>query len=133
MAAGYTDAKLQTDVFSLGGKAGDRIPGVPRFTGSIGASYYFTGFGGRDAFIHGNYQYVSNSYNEFDTSIRHELPAYGIANFRTGLDGGKWAVTFFIDNVFDERGILVIEDNFLRHSVTATPPRTVGIRTIWTF
>jgi iron complex outermembrane receptor protein len=133
LAAGYTDAKLQTEVFSLGGNAGDRIPGVPRFTGSIGASYYFTGFDGRDAFIHGNYQYVSNSYNEFDTSIRHELPAYGIANFRTGLDGGKWAVTFFIDNVFDERGILVIEDDILRQSVTATPPRTVGIRTVWTF
>jgi outer membrane receptor protein involved in Fe transport len=132
VAASYSDATLKEDVPNLGGSDGDRIPGVPRLTGNVGLSYTFPAFG-RDAFIRGDYQYVSNSYNEFDPDIRHELPAYQITNLRVGINGEKWTAAFFAHNVFDERGILIVEDNFLRQSETATPPRTIGISAAWKF
>ena len=132
LAASYTDATLNEDVPNLGGSAGDRIPGVPRFTGNVGLSYFFPAFG-RNAFIRGEYQYVSNSYTEFDPAIRHELPAYQITNIRIGMNGEQWAATLFAHNVFDERGILIVEDNVLRQSETATPPRMIGVSGSWTF
>jgi len=132
LAVGYTDAVLKEDVPNLGGSEGDRIPGVPRFTGNVGLSYFFPAFG-RNAFIHGDYQYVSNSYTEFDPAIRLELPAYAMTNFRIGVNGERWTTTLFVHNVFDERGILIVEDNILRQSETATPPRTIGISTTWSF
>jgi outer membrane receptor protein involved in Fe transport len=132
LAASYTDATLKEDVPNLGGSKGDRIPGVPRFTGNVGLSYFFPAFG-RRAFIRGDYQHVSNSYTEFDPAIRHELPDYQITNLRIGMEGEQWTATLFAHNVFDERGILTVEDSVLRRAVTATPPRTIGISASWTF
>ena len=132
LAASYTDATLKEDVPNLGGSDGDRIPGVPKFTGNVGLSYFFPAFG-RRAFIRGDYQYVSNSYTEFDPAIRHELPAYQIANLRLGITGEQWTATLFAHNVFDERGILTVEDSVLRRAETATPPRAFGISASRTF
>jgi len=39
----------------------------------------------------------------------------------------------FAHNVFDERGILTVEDSVLRQAETATPPRAIGISASWTF
>jgi len=132
LAAGYTDATLKEDVPNLGGREGDRIPGVPRYTGNVGLSYFFPAFG-RDAFIRGDYHYVGNSYTEFDSTTRLEMPSYQITNLRIGMNGEHWTATLFAHNVFDERGILIVEDNILRQSETATPPRTIGISTTWSF
>ena len=133
LAASYNKAELSEDVPNLGGSAGDRIPGVPRFTANLGVSYYFPAFGDREAFIHGDYRYVSNSFSEFDRTISRELPSYSIANFRVGLSTEQWSTALFIKNIFDERGVLFVNDNILGQWVTATRPRTVGVSTNWRF
>jgi len=133
IGASYTNAELRNDVPNLGGSAGDRIPGVPRFTANLGVSYFFPVFGDREAFIHGDYQHVSNSYNVFDQTVRRELPAYDITNIRIGLNTQHWSSALFINNLFDERGILIVEDDILGQWVTATPPLTIGVSATWTF
>jgi iron complex outermembrane receptor protein len=40
-AVGYTDAKLTENAPAAGGLDGDRLPFVPKMTGSIGANYRF--------------------------------------------------------------------------------------------
>ena len=132
LALNYNEAELRDDVPGVGGSAGDRLPGVPRFTGSLGVSYDFPAFG-REGFIHGNYQYVSKSYNVFDPDVRRELPAYDLTNLQVGLDVGRWSVTLFVNNLFDERGIVGLEDSVIRQTVTATRPRTIGINARRTF
>ncbi len=37
----YTNATLSNDAPSLGGRAGDRLPNIPQFSGAITADYYF--------------------------------------------------------------------------------------------
>ena len=128
LAASFNDATLQQDAPNLGGVAGDQIPGVPRFTASAALGYTFHRFGNRDAFINGSYSYVGDTFNEFDPAVRRKLPSYGIVNARIGLEEEHWSVEFFVENVLDNRGILIVEDNILRRSETATPPRTIGIR-----
>ncbi len=133
MAASYNDAELREDVPNLDGRAGDRVPGVPRFTAHIGATYFFSAFGSREAFIEGDYRYVSNSFNNFDRAISRELVSYNISNFRVGVKTRQWSTALFVNNVFDERGILFAEDNILGRWVTVTRPRTVGITATWHF
>jgi iron complex outermembrane receptor protein len=42
----YTDATLSDDAPSLGGRAGDRLPNIPEFSGSFTADYFFPLWGG---------------------------------------------------------------------------------------
>ena len=85
MTAQYGKAELVDDIPDLGASAGDRIPGVPQFTGSVGLRYDFSAFG-RAAFIRADYQHVGKSYSDFNPEVRHELSAYDVVNLRTGLD-----------------------------------------------
>lgn len=135
VGASYNVAELEDDVPNIGGIAGDPIPGVPRFAANLGASYYFSAFSGREAFVHGDYQHVGSSYSEYDRAIRVKLPGYDLMNVRIGINTENWSTAIFINNIFDERGILTdINDPILGgHFVTATRPRTVGISTTWKY
>jgi len=133
LAASYNEAELDKDVPNLGGVAGDRIPGVPRFTANAGISHFFTLFGDQDAFIHADYQYVGSSFNEFGQAVRQELPSYDLVNFRVGVHTQHWSTAVFLNNVFDERGLLFARSDILGDWVTGTRPRVVGISTTWTF
>jgi outer membrane receptor protein involved in Fe transport len=132
LSAQYNKAELAEDVPNLGGSKGDPIPGVPQFSGSLSASYYFSAFG-EDGFVLGSYQYVGKSYNEFDPSVRLELPPYQLVNMRIGLDVGNWSGWLFMNNLFDERGIHGLEYSNIRQALTATPPRTFGVGVRWRF
>lgn len=135
VGASYNIAELEDDAPNLGGIAGDPIPGVPRLAANVGVSFYFSAFGGREAFIHGDYQHVGSSYSDFDRTIRVKLPGYDMVNLRVGLNTEHWSIALFIDNLLDDRGILTdINDPILGgHFVTATPPRTVGVSATWTY
>lgn len=126
LTAQYGKAKLAEDVPSLGASAGDRIPGVPRFTGSMGLRYDFEAFG-HAAFVRADYQHVGKSYSDFNPATRHELPAYDLANLRVGLDSERWLVTLFAHNLFDEQGLTGLEDSNIRYVVMTTTPREIGV------
>lgn len=133
LTANYNEAELSEDVPNLGGVKGDRIPGVPRFSANLGISYYFTALGSHEGYVHADYQYVGNSYSEFDRTIAQELPSYENANLRIGVNTENWSTALFVNNVFDERGILFARGDILGDWVTATRPRTIGIGTTWSF
>ena len=103
------------------------MPGVPELTANVSLSYYFPAFGGHEAFIRGDYQYVGGSYNDFNSARRLKMPSYDITNFRLGINTPQWSGALFVDNVFDEDGILFAQDNILGRSILATRPRMVGI------
>jgi outer membrane receptor protein involved in Fe transport len=135
VGASYNVAELADDAPNLGGIAGEAIPGVPRFTANLAVSYYFSAFGDREASVHGDYQHVGSSHSDFDRTIRVKLPGYDMVNLRVALNTEHWSSAFFINNLFNDRGILTdINDPILGgHFITATPPRTVGISTKFRF
>ena len=94
--------------------------------------YDFEAFG-RAAFVRADYQYVGKSYSDFSPDTRHELPAYDLANLRVGLDGERWLVTLFANNLFDERGLTGLENSNIRYVVMTTRPREIGISARWEF
>jgi outer membrane receptor protein involved in Fe transport len=132
LAANYNDAELREDVPSLDARAGDRLPGTPRYSASAVFSYQFNVLG-RDAHLDGSIQHVGESYDLFNVELREELPAHTLANARVGLADGPWLYSLYVDNLFDERGIVGYENDVIRHSLNATPPRTIGFSARRTF
>lgn len=129
----YIDAKLAENVPNLGGQKGDPIPGVPDFTAAIGVSYYPPPIAGLDNTIRVDYQHVGRSYSTFDSTNRITLPAYDTTNLRYSLVNERWTATIFVENLFDEKGVVYIEDSILGTWATTIPPQTLGVTARWNF
>ena len=61
-----------------------------------------------------------------------ELPAYDIANLRLGFLSGKWDLAVFVNNLFDERALLALDQErgtLARVGYLVNQPRTFGVST----
>jgi outer membrane receptor protein involved in Fe transport len=126
--AGYMNPTLDNDVPAIGAPAGRRLSNVPDITASFSSTYRFPAFGGRHGFARADIQHVGSIYTEIGNvgRPRIELDPYTLVNLRTGLEGDRWRVTLFADNVFDEQAtVLCCRDN---GEFTINRPRTIGIR-----
>jgi iron complex outermembrane receptor protein len=114
--------------------SGERLPGVPKFTYSLGADANLPigSLGERDLTFYGHADWSHRS--SFNTSSNNSawatIPAFGVANARVGVrtEDGLVDVSFWVRNLFDE-------DYFLSLSAANTgvvtgqigEPRTLGV------
>lgn len=119
-SATYIDAKLTTDfcpigtdgnpVCSLGvaAPAGTRLPIQPKFKGGLTARYRID-VGSAKAFVQAgaNHQSGTRSYlTDFEASLLGDTSGFTTVDFSLGAAMGKWNWELFVQNAFDERGIL---------------------------
>jgi outer membrane receptor protein involved in Fe transport len=126
--AGYMNPTLDDDVPDIGAPSGRRLSNVPDVTASFASTYRFPALGGRHGFARADVQHVGSIYTEIGNvgRPRIELDPYTLVNLRTGIEGKRWRVTLFADNVFDEQATaLCCRDN---GEFTINRPRTIGIR-----
>jgi outer membrane receptor protein involved in Fe transport len=130
----YLDAQL-TQTLPLGNGqsllSGTVIPGSSKWSTYETATYHF---GLPDSpFVAVSHQYLSRSTSAFVDGL--PVGNYSTFDFRTGAQFGKFAVTGFVTNLADNRGITASQYNG-----AATPseilqyyvrPRTVGLRVDW--
>ena len=125
---GYMNPTLDNDVPDIGAPAGRRLSNVPDVTASFSSTYRFPALGGRQGFARADIQHVGSIYTEIGNvgRPRIELDPYTLVNLRTGIEGDRWRITVFADNVFDEQATaLCCRDN---GEFTINRPRTIGIR-----
>ena len=135
--AAYTDARLTEDAPAIGGKSGDVLPNVPKFTANVSADYDFSITADTSGFAGGSFQYIGARSIDFVSGtpagyVRPVMPEYSTFNLRAGLIAGGLTVEAYIKNVGNTYGItrLVSEvrdgyDGPLGAAVI--PPRTVGL------
>ncbi len=131
---GYTDARYTKDGFPTGAitsgpnapaplvVSGDAIAGpngigtgyaIPPYSATLGVQYKFGAFS-HESFIRMDYEYEAGDKwihaaldprtSQYDpTGLPTERQAF--ASLRTGTDIGQWAVSFFVDNLFDSHTI----------------------------
>jgi outer membrane receptor protein involved in Fe transport len=129
----WTDARLDENVFLLGGREGDRVPGVPEFAVGGALTWSIDAFAAMNGRLRVEYQYVGSSPNGWSLfQVPSDIPSYSLVNLRLGLGKDRWHATLFIENLFDERAIITLHD-FLEHWVTTARPFTVGISARFTF
>ena len=85
------------------GLDGDRLPGSPETQFSLSATYTKDLANGAELVFNGDYAYQSDILSR--TGARggsFTLPSFGVANAQATYRKEQWAVTAYIDNVFDE-------------------------------
>jgi outer membrane receptor protein involved in Fe transport len=70
-------------------------------------------YGPLPGFFQAAVSYTGKRWNDLDTlnvPARQEMDAYTLVNVSTGIEKDNWTLTFFINNLFDERAEIDIED-----------------------
>lgn len=83
----------------------------------------------------GTYQgvtYQDSNGNDF-AGGRYVAEAYSIANLAFGFTNGEWNTELYIDNLFDERAQLYIDEQQFTPKVVTNRPRVVGVRFSYDF
>ncbi|MEP6483320.1 MAG: TonB-dependent receptor [Rudaea sp.] len=100
----YTDAVLTEDVPSIGGLDGDRLPSIPKWSGSITADYSFPLRDGWTGRVGGGIRYAGSS----ESALAHSplaLPqdSYTALDLNGDVSNDRWTIRIFIKNLTDER------------------------------
>jgi iron complex outermembrane recepter protein len=135
-SAGYTNAYLTTTTPGTQGVAGDPLVDVPKWTGSVAATYTRPVSNTVDGFARFDTSYTGTIYRlYFDSPFRITSP-YTVVNLRVGVrqaHGGKWEVSLFANNLTNriaESGLYHADggaDLPTTRSVGIIQPRTIGI------
>ena len=121
VSVGYTSARFTESTSRV--QSGDAISGEaainyspgtnPPWNAAVGAQYNFS-LASRDAFVRLDWEYTSR--NPWLAAVQdpntsqynpnaYSLPATSFASLRAGVTFGNWAVSAFIDNLFDTKTI----------------------------
>jgi outer membrane receptor protein involved in Fe transport len=129
----YTDARLTQDTpASVNGKAGDRLPESPFFSGTLSASYEhplssaIAAFGGVD------WHYTGDRLSEFVVGApRQTLPSYSMVDLRAGVRVKAYELTLYVKNAGDARAISEVSAETVNglnaYSASLVTPRTIGL------
>jgi iron complex outermembrane recepter protein len=131
----YTNARLTEDTpASFGGLAGDRLPQIPFFAGTVSADYErpigsdVSAFGGVDS------HYNGSRLSDFTPGVpRIVMPSYTLVDLRGGIKVHRYTITAYAKNVGDARPINYVSDETFpggRSGVAANVgmPRTIGLQ-----
>ena len=122
------------------GLAGDRLPNVPKFSGSINFDVDRPLTGSLNYLIHADLSYHGSSRNTIAPLTRSppdpahqdpfatDLDSYTLFNLRAGIKNDDWTATVFVRNLFDKRAqvdaIAAVQDPLAYITVR---PRTFGV------
>lgn len=131
---GYTDASFTVSNPVIDVAAGDPLPLVPEWTASLSARYDFVTPMGTDAYVLADVSYKDETLNGYSS---HMQDAYTLANARLGVElTEQTEISFFVDNVFNERPqhfyylnetVGSLPSTLLETTITQRP-RTVGVK-----
>ncbi|HTK36382.1 MAG TPA: TonB-dependent receptor [Caulobacteraceae bacterium] len=136
-AAGYIDARLTEDqrnasvlVTATTGRAGDRLPSVPKFNASMNATYTWPVFSGYDGLVRLDYAYTGQMQTTFRTTDPNftTYGDYGTVNLRIGIENGKRGIYLFAQNLTDIAGVTGASRTVGGPPVVySLPPRVIGV------
>lgn len=110
------------------GPAGNQLPQVPHWTGSAYAEYGFPLTAALQGYARADYQYYGTFYTLGNNRVTGGN--YTLGNLRLGVDGGKWSLEIFADNLWDTRANLYSQSS-AAFGIYRNRPRTVGLTARW--
>lgn len=105
-AATWLDSEL-TNAAIADTVAGTPLPVAPELKTDVTARYEFP-LGSWEAFVQGSVSYVGDrsvDIRQTEHALIGTLPDYWLADLSAGVERGGYRLTFFVDNLFDERAI----------------------------
>jgi iron complex outermembrane receptor protein len=127
--AAYQDAHMSEANADLGAAKGERLPNVPRFTGTLSADYAFLNEGLQPT-VGATLGHVGEREVSFDASTaypQYHLPEHTTVDVRAGVTLGTMRTQLYVHNLFDERGQQSIILPQFGARVAIVQPRTIGV------
>ena len=142
-AIGVSDAKLTEDMTNSSvtvsgstGLAGDRLPFVPKFSGSVNADYTWPVGEGLNGLVHLDASYTGGTASQFRPSYVYyeKVPAYTVVGARVGVEGEGWGAYAFAQNLTNSVGpVSITSAAGALDQVVSLTPRTLGVMVRRTF
>jgi outer membrane receptor protein involved in Fe transport len=104
---GYTDAKLSSAAPAAGGLKNDRLPYVPRWSGSLTADYATPIGNAMKLTMGATANYIGSRTTDYTNKFPKTLGDYTTFDLRAGIEHGAMTVSAFVKNLTDTREILV--------------------------
>jgi iron complex outermembrane receptor protein len=127
----FIDARLTRDLPSDNGKSGNTLPGTPRWTGLVDASYEApvseTWFG----FAGASFEHTGEQHEDFENGFLH--PAYNRTDLRLGMRDEALTLTLYVKNLANSHGQLSGAPIDNLEWVSIIQPRTVGLSAVVRF
>jgi outer membrane receptor protein involved in Fe transport len=133
----YNEAEISETAtrFGITVEDGARLPLTPDWSASLGVEYRLEQMvAGAEPYARFDYAYVGESVNALEgveavvgTAAVYEHDAYHTGDFRVGLETDTWTATFFLDNVWDERGEQFMSNRWAKQRLSLIRPRTYGL------
>jgi iron complex outermembrane receptor protein len=128
----YTDARLTAPAPAAGGVSGDRLPLVPKYSGSLTADYRWSIASDWQGLLNGSANYTGNRISDYSGKTPQAVPAYTTVDLRAGLEHANWTLSVYGKNLGDSRGILTLHSETLTASAnpfgaSVITPRTIGV------
>ncbi len=125
---GGEHAYITSTINSATAAVGQDVLYTPKFTAALLADYGWQITSNLNGFLRGDYEYTGKSFGSFQTSSPQYInPSYDVTNVNAGVGFGKYEVSLYAKNLFDDRTILqspqinsVIQGYTLR-------PQTLGV------
>lgn len=114
---------------------GSELPLVPdlQLTGRVRYDWYSDLDWADRFFWQFSARYASDTFSSLVASERREQDSYAVANASVGFSKDAWTLTFYGENLFDERAQLFINTQDDIERVTTNRPRTFGIKLNYRF
>ena len=143
LSGSYTLARLQGNetappgINILGaGVDGDYVPMTPKETAQGAVDYVIPINDSMQVLTHADVSYMGTAWTQFAriNPYQHELPAYTLTGLRFGLenDENRWGAYFFVNNLFNETGLVGKSGGASTGGVNdvqavSVMPRTIGV------
>jgi outer membrane receptor protein involved in Fe transport len=131
----WVTAETVTALADGSAPSGSRLPQIPEFKSNMWfeKSMQFDAFGANEAFIRGSVSYTGDSVSAVQPSYQFLQKSYTIADAKFGVLGDDWEVSFFVNNITDERAEIAVNDWYFdfffgRGRQYTNRPREIGIR-----
>ncbi len=106
-SGGYTDATLDSDVPSLGAKAGDQIQGVPKYNANLTGQYNFNITEDTYGFARAAVHWIGSSHGSLvRTDPDYVRPSYSSVDASIGATYGAWELSLFAKNLLNNDKII---------------------------
>lgn len=103
----YVDATLTQDIADIGGLSGDRLPNIPRLSGSLRASYTRPLNDVWSATVGAGLRAQGRRYSSVNHAFdSRPIPGFGAVDLNAEVSNGRYAVRLFVKNVTDRHAYL---------------------------
>jgi outer membrane receptor protein involved in Fe transport len=134
----YSRSKLDDDDPSIGGLAGEQLPGIPKWMFSLLGNYHFPLTDSMQGFVGGGISYQDERKSSFNggttaggavigpANPNYTAKDYFKADLRAGVTAGRYQVSLYATNLFNKYAYQRATTNAFEGTATILRPRTIG-------